>query len=127
LLLCALYRPSPAPRFGQYRTRTTSCNLSVVPVRLTQEGFGFALPASAPVSVLRELNTALMQLSEKSVLARVKATYFTNDCLEQESGVGEVAAEAADSHTITELSGLFILLGVFMAGAVLIRLLRLYW
>ena len=126
LLLCALYRPSPAPRCGQYRAGTTSCNLSVVPVQLTQEGFGFALPASARVSVLRELNTALMQLSERSILSRLKATYFVNDCLEQESG-GGVAAEAIDSHTITELSGLFILLGVFMAGAVLIRLLRLYW
>jgi len=99
----------------------------VVPVQLTQEGFGFALPASARVSVLRELNTALMQLSERSILSRLKATYFVNDCLEQESGGGGVAAEAIDSHTITELSGLFILLGVFMAGAVLIRLLRLYW
>ena len=125
-LLSAPCGGSPTPRCIQYRTGTTSCNLSVVPVQLTQEGYGFVLPAPARVSVLRELNTAILQLSEKSILARLKATYFVDDCLDQETGEG-VEAEAITSHTIIELSGLFILLGVFMVCAVLLRLLRFYW
>lgn len=100
--------------------------MTVLPVKLSSEGYGFALPASARVSVLRELNTAIVQLSERSILAKLESAYFVDDCLAEE-GAGVVGADSIDPHTITELSGLFILLGVFMVGAVLIRCLRLYW
>lgn len=109
-----------------YRTGTTSCDMSVIPIKLSSEGFGFALPSTTHVSVLRELNTAIVQLSERSILAKLESTYFVEECLTEEGG-GVVGTESIDSHTITELSGLFILLGVFMAGAVLIRCVRLYW
>lgn len=109
-----------------YRASTTSCEMTVLPVKLSSEGYGFALPASAHVSVLRELNTAIVQLSERSILAKLESTYFVNDCITEE-GAGVVDAEAVDSHTIAELGGLFVLLGVFMVAAVLIRFLRLYW
>ncbi|GAB0493841.1 hypothetical protein MMPV_005127 [Pyropia vietnamensis] len=109
-----------------YRTGTTSCDMSVIPVKLSSEGFGFALPSSTHVSVLRELNTAIVQLSERGLLSKLEATYFVEECLGEGDG-GIVDTETIDSHTVTELSGLFILLGVFMAGAVMIRCLRLYW
>lgn len=100
--------------------------MTVVPIKLLSGGYGFALPAATRVSVLRELNTAIVQLSERSILAKLESNYFVDDCLIDEEG-GVVGPDAIDSHTIAELSGLFILLGVFMVGAVLIRCLRLNW
>lgn len=100
--------------------------MTVVPVKLLSGGYGFALPASTRVSVLRELNTAIVQLSERSTLVKLESNYFVDECLiDTEEGI--VSADTIDSHTIAELSGLFILLGVFMVGAVLIRCLRLNW
>lgn len=100
--------------------------MSVIPVKLSSEGFGFALPSSTHVSVLRELNTAIVQLSERGLLSKLEVNYFVEECLGEDGG-GVVGTETIDSHTVTELSGLFILLGVFMAGAVMIRCFRLYW
>lgn len=100
--------------------------MSVLPVKLSSEGFGFALPSSAHESVLRELNTAILQLSERGLLSKLESTYFVEDCLDEDDG-GVVGGESVTSHTIAELSGLFILLGVLMAGAVLIRFIRWYW
>lgn len=116
----------PPLLFPQYRTGTTSCLMRVIPIQLLSGGYGFALPAGTRVSVLRELDTAIVQLSERSILAKLESSYFVDNCTVDLEGK-VVRADAVESHTITELSGLFILLGVFMVGAVLIRCLRVYW
>lgn len=101
--------------------------MAVLPVKLSSEGFGFALPSTTHESVLRELNTAILELSKRRLLVKLESTYFVEECLDEGDGVVVGGGESITSHTIAELSGLFILLGVFMVGAVLVRCIRRYW